>query len=108
MTAQPTELQLPAVKILIVDDDRAICEYMQTLLERDGYSVKTSSDPTARRSRNGTQLGISRSAVSQMGGELGHTRRRGPVWQPSIEQPHERAGTGPPRSREPRRVLAEI
>jgi len=35
MTAQPTELQLPAVKILIVDDDRAICEYMQTLLERD-------------------------------------------------------------------------
>ena len=46
MTAQPTELQLPAVKILIVDDDRAICEYMQTLLERDGYAVKTMSDPT--------------------------------------------------------------
>ena len=48
MTAQPSELQqLPAVKILIVDDDRAICEYMQTLLERDGYAVKTMSDPTA-------------------------------------------------------------
>lgn len=47
MTAQPSELQLPAVKILIVDDDRAICEYMQTLLERDGYTVKTMSDPTA-------------------------------------------------------------
>ena len=46
MTAQPTELQLPAVKILIVDDDRAICDYMQTLLERDGYAVKTMSDPT--------------------------------------------------------------
>ena len=46
MTAQPSELQLPAVKILIVDDDRAICEYMQTLLERDGYAVKTMSDPT--------------------------------------------------------------
>lgn len=46
MTAQPSELQLPSVKILIVDDDRAICEYMQTLLERDGYAVKTMSDPT--------------------------------------------------------------
>jgi DNA-binding NtrC family response regulator len=34
------------MKILIVDDDRAICEYMQTLLERDGYQVKTMSDPT--------------------------------------------------------------
>ena len=33
-------------KILIVDDDRAICDYMQTLLERDGYAVKTLSDPT--------------------------------------------------------------
>jgi DNA-binding NtrC family response regulator len=28
-----------------VDDDRAICDYMQTLLERDGYQVKTMSDP---------------------------------------------------------------
>jgi len=34
------------MKILIVDDDRAICDYMQTLLERDGYQVKTMSDPT--------------------------------------------------------------
>ena len=40
------ETQLPSVKILIVDDDRAICDYMQTLLERDGYGVKTMSDPT--------------------------------------------------------------
>src|SRR5436309_5694111 len=46
MSAQPTDLQLPAVKILIVDDDRAICDYMQTLLERDGYQVKTMSDPS--------------------------------------------------------------
>ncbi|MCL2777295.1 MAG: response regulator [Polyangiaceae bacterium] len=46
MTAQPAELQPPAVKILIVDDERAICDYMQTLLERDGYAVKTLSDPT--------------------------------------------------------------
>lgn len=39
-------IELPAVRILIVDDDRAICDYMQTLLERDGYQVKTMSDPT--------------------------------------------------------------
>jgi DNA-binding NtrC family response regulator len=34
------------MRILIVDDDRAICDYMQTLLERDGYQVQTMSDPT--------------------------------------------------------------
>jgi two-component system OmpR family response regulator len=39
--------ELPAVRILIVDDDKAICEYMQTLLERDGFQVKTLTDPTA-------------------------------------------------------------
>ena len=39
-------IELPAVRILIVDDDRAICDYMQTLLERDGYQVKALSDPT--------------------------------------------------------------
>ena len=39
-------IELPAVRILIVDDDRAICDYMQTLLERDGYQVKTLGDPT--------------------------------------------------------------
>ncbi len=39
--------ELPAVRILIVDDDKAICDYMQTLLlERDGFQVKTISDPT--------------------------------------------------------------
>ena len=38
--------ELPAVRFLIVDDDKAICEYMQTLLERDGYEVKAVSDPS--------------------------------------------------------------
>src|ERR1019366_7050601 len=38
--------ELPAIRILIVDDDKAICEYMQTLLERDGFQVKALSDPT--------------------------------------------------------------
>ncbi|HMR74426.1 MAG TPA: response regulator [Polyangiaceae bacterium] len=39
-------IEEPAVRILIVDDDKAICEYMQTLLEKDGFDVKTQSDPT--------------------------------------------------------------
>ncbi|MBM4359242.1 MAG: response regulator, partial [Deltaproteobacteria bacterium] len=39
-------IELPPLRILIVDDDRAICDYMQTLLERDGYKVKVMSDPT--------------------------------------------------------------
>lgn len=39
-------IELPPLRILIIDDDRAICEYMQTLLERDGYAVKVMSDPT--------------------------------------------------------------
>ena len=39
-------IELPPLRILIVDDDRAICDYLQTLLERDGYQVKTLSDPT--------------------------------------------------------------
>src|SRR5579859_4231821 len=43
---RPAPPELPAVKILIVDDDKAICEYMQTLLERDGFHVKTLTDPT--------------------------------------------------------------
>lgn len=38
-------IEVPAVRILIVDDDRAICDYMQTLLEKDGFVVKTLSDP---------------------------------------------------------------
>jgi two-component system OmpR family response regulator len=38
--------ELPAVRILIVDDDKAICELMQALLERDGFHVKALSDPT--------------------------------------------------------------
>ena len=38
-------IELPAIRILIVDDDPQICDYMQTFLERDGYQVKTLSDP---------------------------------------------------------------
>jgi two-component system OmpR family response regulator len=38
-------IDVPAVQILIVDDDPAICEYMRTLLEKDGFVVSTLSDP---------------------------------------------------------------
>lgn len=34
------------VNILVVDDDRDICEYVKTLLTATGYSVATLSDPT--------------------------------------------------------------
>jgi len=34
------------VKILVVDDDPDICDYMQTLLSQAGYSVDTTTNPT--------------------------------------------------------------
>jgi DNA-binding NtrC family response regulator len=39
-------IELPAVRILIVDDDKQILDYMQTLLENDGFQVKSLMDPT--------------------------------------------------------------
>jgi DNA-binding NtrC family response regulator len=39
-------IEVPFVRILIVDDDKATCDYMQTLLEKDGFIVKTMGDPT--------------------------------------------------------------
>ena len=38
-------IEVPAVRILICDDDPAICEYMETLLTKDGCEVTTLSDP---------------------------------------------------------------
>ena len=55
--------ELPAVRILIVDDDKAICDYMQTLLERDGFQVKTLSDPTGSRRRFGAGATTSSSST---------------------------------------------
>jgi two-component system, OmpR family, response regulator len=37
---------LPSVKVLLVDDDTAILDYMQLLLEKDGFAVTAISDPT--------------------------------------------------------------
>ncbi len=36
-----------AIRILIVDDDRDICEYMELLLTQSGYDVATETDPRA-------------------------------------------------------------
>ena len=33
-------IEVPPIRILIVDDDKSICEYVQTLLERDGFQVE--------------------------------------------------------------------
>jgi DNA-binding NtrC family response regulator len=35
------------VRVLVVDDDREICDYMETFLTKDGIEVKTVSDPEA-------------------------------------------------------------
>jgi two-component system, OmpR family, response regulator len=43
MQLQP---EFPPIKILIVDDDKAILDYMQLLLEKDGYYVKVLQDPS--------------------------------------------------------------
>ena len=35
------------MRVLIVDDDREICDFMETFLTKDGVEVKTVSDPEA-------------------------------------------------------------
>jgi DNA-binding NtrC family response regulator len=35
---------LPAVKVLVVDDDKAICDFMETFLSKDGFQVTTLED----------------------------------------------------------------
>jgi two-component system, OmpR family, response regulator len=36
---------LPSIRILVVDDDQAICEFVTTILEHDGYEVTALQDP---------------------------------------------------------------
>jgi DNA-binding NtrC family response regulator len=46
MAKEKTMSRLPAqIEILIVDDDKEICEYMETFLTRDGFLVKTLNNP---------------------------------------------------------------
>ena len=44
--AQKSQPEHQDVKILVVDDDTAICEFMEAFLTNDGYSVRTMSNPT--------------------------------------------------------------
>ena len=37
---------IPAIRVLVVDDDPAICEYMETFLAKDGFAVTAETDPT--------------------------------------------------------------
>ncbi|HEX3851018.1 MAG TPA: response regulator [Polyangiaceae bacterium] len=39
-------IEVPSVRILIVDDDKEIRDFMQSLLEKDGFVVKTLGDST--------------------------------------------------------------
>ncbi|MFO0659806.1 MAG: response regulator [Polyangiaceae bacterium] len=39
-------IEAPHVRILVVDDDKAICDYVSTILEKDGFLVKTLTNPT--------------------------------------------------------------
>lgn len=40
-------ISTPAIRILVCDDDKAICDYVETLLTKDGHEVKTLNDPAA-------------------------------------------------------------
>ena len=39
---------LPPVRVLVVDDDQAILEFMETFLTKDGFQVTTLADPKGR------------------------------------------------------------
>lgn len=34
------------MRVLVVDDDKSICEFVETFLTKDGFQVKTMSDPS--------------------------------------------------------------
>ena len=38
-------IEPPHIRVLVVDDDKAICEYVSTILEKDGFLVKTLTNP---------------------------------------------------------------
>jgi len=37
---------IPAVRVLVIDDDPAICDYMETFLAKDGFEVTSETDPS--------------------------------------------------------------
>ena len=40
-------ISLPSIRVLVCDDDKDICDYVETFLAKDGYEVKTLQDPAA-------------------------------------------------------------
>ncbi len=49
MSAEPeptSEGQASSINIVVVDDDRDVCEYLQDFLTADGYAVTCVNDPT--------------------------------------------------------------
>lgn len=38
---------VPPMRVLVVDDDREICDFMETFLTKDGITVKTTDDPSS-------------------------------------------------------------
>lgn len=38
-------IQVPQIRVLVIDDDKAICEYVTTILEKDGMSITSITDP---------------------------------------------------------------
>ncbi len=37
---------VPPMRVLVVDDDREICDFMETFLAKDGITVKTTGEPS--------------------------------------------------------------
>ena len=44
--AAPIERAASRLSVLVVDDDKDVCEYLADFLSNDGYSVRTVNDPT--------------------------------------------------------------
>jgi DNA-binding NtrC family response regulator len=42
----PSAPAIPQLNVLVVDDDKDVCEYLADFLGQDGYRVQTVSDPT--------------------------------------------------------------
>ena len=39
-------IELPQLHVLVVDDDKAICDFVTTILEKDGFAVTALNNPT--------------------------------------------------------------
>ena len=59
---------LAPVRVLVVDDDRAICDYMETFLMKDGFEASaTACGVTPQAQNTGTSRGPNSGASPQSG-----------------------------------------